>query len=151
MTSLSRWRPWRHYTKNTAAIWKVHIIIIPGVRCIRRLPSYQFCVQFLIHWRWYLLVSVISLYDTDCQMDVKVLCYCNYFLFAGSRTGGAAAWARWAMDHPKFWLRGPQCIFHWYRVLIKQDVTSLHLPETRITLYRNVLPLSREYSSNWWY
>jgi len=29
--------------------------------------------------------------------------------------GGAAAWAAWAMAHPKFWLGGPQCIWlhHW--------------------------------------
>jgi len=25
--------------------------------------------------------------------------------------GGAAAWAGWAMAHPKFWLGGPQCIW----------------------------------------
>jgi len=25
--------------------------------------------------------------------------------------GGAAAWARWAMTLPKFWLGGPQCIW----------------------------------------
>jgi len=25
--------------------------------------------------------------------------------------GGAAAWAWWAMAHPKFWSGGPQCIW----------------------------------------
>jgi len=38
--------------------------------------------------------------------------FLSYYLFQNMKImGGAAAWAEWAMAHPKFWLGGPQCIW----------------------------------------
>jgi len=48
----------------------------------------------------------------------------SYYSHPSTNHGGAAAWAGWAMAHPKFWLGGPQCTWshqYWH-------VRSLILP-----------------------
>ena len=47
--------------------------------------------------------------------DIRAASGSELFVFqqnsAPITMGGAAAWAGWAMAHPKFWLGGPQCIW----------------------------------------